>query len=183
MLLLMISWSINFVDAVDITLIPTKDTWLQSTLPTVNHANNWILSVGADQGAVYRALVAFNISIIPPESIIDSAILSLFYYSGDGSIIECRVHLISQSWIETEPTWNNFNSNYFQNPVISDGNCNMVGWNTWNVTSMVQSWVSGFVQNNGFLVKHLTETGVNNANYASKDYFGGSIFYPRLFIS
>jgi hypothetical protein len=89
---------------------------------------------------------------IPQGATIDYATFSIFV-KGWGQTI--RLHRITDPWIETEVTWNNFDGGYdstveasFVAPTVEGGDFCSV-----DITSLVQGWVNGIYPNYGLLLE------------------------------
>jgi len=87
---------------------------------------------------------------IPEGSVIDAAVFSIFVTWGDDSA-PIEVHRATAAWDETTVTWANFANSY--DPTIIDTFPRLVGWQTADLTGLVQGWVDGSIDNQGILLR------------------------------
>ena len=144
---------------------PAADTWVASSTPTTNYGTSTILGL---QPNVY-SYIRFNLSGIPANATVQSAVLRLFV---DGPSVPIagtfNVYQVNTSWSETTMTWNNkpalgslvagpvsLNSGSYQNFVLVD------------ITSLVQQWINGTVTNNGIVL--VTTTVGSSYAFDSKE--------------
>jgi len=164
------------------------DTRLRSGKPDDNYGGLTRLRVGRrNSGNLFRSLVWFNISQIQQNLTIQNAELSLYLDIIPGSDSNnTRTHGVhrineSRSWDELDSTWNNYTSNQ----AWSNGGGDFVSTATdtalvnstllgtrisYNVTSDVVNFANNSFENNGWLIKELSET-LNNyrMDYASTE--------------
>jgi len=87
---------------------------------------------------------------VPEGAYIYTATFSIYVddYAGQ----EVLLHRITAPWVEMEVTWDNFGGSYdslLEKSFVSDG----YGWQSMDVTELVQDWVDGVYPNYGFLLK------------------------------
>jgi RHS repeat-associated protein len=125
------------------------------------------LWIGADDTDVWRALVQFDLSSIPPGATVTSANFGLWndstscVYAGTGdcgvSSHSLEAHKVTKAWNNTTTTSNQLG---FDPAVLSTFTLAANApdqWMTWNVATTAQSWLNGTQQNYGLLVKRTTE--------------------------
>lgn len=160
------------------TLNPLIDTNIVSDSPTNNYGTNAALYVGESNGAsgrVRRSLLKFDLSGIPANAIIDSAVLSLYAITDFSSNARtARVFRLKQAWTEAGCTWNAYDgTNGWQTAGGFGANdCEqtdigslamtaaetMNAYKSWTLdAAKVQEMISGAFPNNGFLMKTDTE--------------------------
>lgn len=83
------------------------ETYLSSMLPNSNFGGAATLRVGTKGNEILRSVLKFPLDAVPPGATIDSAILTLSRtaQSGTGSF-DYALHNLSETWLETEATWN-----------------------------------------------------------------------------
>ena len=110
---------------------------------------------------------------IPEGAFIDSATFFINVFSYNGQTV--RLHRITDPWIETQVTWNNFGGSYdptIESSFIADGS----GWRSVDITSLVQQWIDGIYPNYGLL---LEQGQTSLALYRSSEY-GTVALRPKL---
>jgi hypothetical protein len=175
-----------------------KDTWLEALNPNNNNGVDTWLYVGKQSGSGdrrQRILLEFNLSNIPSNAVVTSAILELTALSGSG--LTLNVHRATTSWTEGSglnsisgdgATWNNATGSAawttaggdFNSTVFASNSTNAAGTLTFDVTTLVQGWVNGTWTNKGFLLKHNDETSNGREQFNSSDVASGK---PKLTIN
>ncbi|MCC6187593.1 MAG: DNRLRE domain-containing protein [Anaerolineales bacterium] len=138
------------IAADSVTRNPTGDTYVNEEQPGTNYASATVLSVGraGEFGYEQRALLIFNLADLPVNAVISTATLRLYLHYGNSGSQAVEVRRVTQSWAPGAATWNN-------QPAFSAGpwGSQSVGttstWYAWNVTALVQAWVSGQYINRG----------------------------------
>ena len=135
---------------------------------------NWADN-GADNG-----LIEFDLSSLAGSDII-SATLSLYHLFNDANGATVALWKNSASWVESTVTWNNSPA-YDPTPVseltINDSNAGV--WRNWDVTSIVDDWITGTVSNYGLRIGR-TDQPNTGFHFASSDW-GDPSFYPKLIV-
>jgi hypothetical protein len=88
---------------------------------------------------------------VPPGASVISATFSIYVNSfADSPTVQ--LHRITEPWVETLVTWNNFGGAFdgaVESSFVADG----TGWRSADVTSLVQGWVDGTYPNYGILLE------------------------------
>ena len=140
-------------------------------------------------------LIRFDVSSIPAAATILSAELRLYveWTSGAGLTLPLGVYQVNRPWNVCEATWYNARSEvYWQSPganhVSNDRSGSAVSsvtmaaastWYTWDVASLVQSWVAAPQANQGMILKSFFADYSVGFGFASANH-GGTQFRPRL---
>jgi hypothetical protein len=103
--------------------------------------------------------------VIPAGSTIDGAELSVFADEYTGQTV--YLYRITVDWGELTVTWNSFDGSY--DPTVIGSFVSTYGWNTVDVTALVEGWVAGTAPNHGIL---LAEPGSYYSRYFSSEYDG-----------
>lgn len=85
------------------------DTYIVDTSPTINSGSDVFIWSGErnDSNPKYRTLIKFDLSTLPANSIISSAIFS-WYVTNDfaTNARTHRLYRVKRAWLETQATWN-----------------------------------------------------------------------------
>lgn len=164
----------NFTTKVnDITLYPKaviqpraegKDVYIWSLFGDSNWGNSESLVVGKKAGYVARTVIEFDISSIPTNANVTSAVLALpeIPAGGGSGSMTIDVHRNTTSWSEGTVTWNNPPTIAFT-PVASAVSDNTTAWREWTITGQTQNWLDGTDDNHGVTLKatNAVEVGPN----------------------
>lgn len=122
-----------------------------------------------------RGLIQFDLSGIPANSVINSAVLSLYAYNVPGvgghtvANSSCYIRRITSSWAENTVTWSNqpgITGSYaitLLNATSSTQNYDV------NVANLVQEIVNGAVPNYGWMMQLVSESATRTLAFASSD--------------
>jgi hypothetical protein len=167
------------------------DAWIYEWQPTINRGSAPILDVHSywsDSRA--RGLVRFDVSAIPPEAKITSAVLELEAdnVSDTGGVVDVR--RLNAAWDQDAVTWNERQSGVpwttpgadFDNQIIAstDVGPGASGWHQWDLSTLVQAWVDGSYPNHGVIIS--LDTLGKGTEFNSSD-TGGSPSGPKLTIN
>ncbi|UKL01398.1 DNRLRE domain-containing protein [Brevibacillus brevis] len=150
----------------------TVDTFIKQDYPTTAIGGSGVLYVGSDttSGSTQRALLKFDLGLIPNDAIINSATLRLYKGGGNAPSRTHNIHEVTSPW-DGVTTWNTaptFNPTVASSLALGPSN----DWKTFDVKTLVQAWVSGSA-NNGLLLKDANETTLSTlATYNSFDSTG-----------
>jgi len=154
---------------------PTKDTYIRQYYPTSNYGDSTSMSVVSHANDNERSLVEFDISSIPGNAQVTSAILKLYVSaSPDGSNRTYRIYRITSSWEEMSVTWNtqpSYSSDYVDQTIAHD---TVDYWWSPEVTSIFQ------LDNTiGFMIKDANEDSGSEikGRFRTKEYDG---YDPQL---
>jgi RHS repeat-associated protein len=163
-----------------------------STTRTTNYGTSWQLGVGTDATGAARSLLKFDVSWIPPGTLIDAADLKVWYDQGyftNANSVSLQAHRITTSWSESTVTWSNFTGGSGEqvgSPVTKSTFINS-RWHGYNLKSLVTTWVDGTVANHGVMLRATNETtlGKGGAYYEAAEYAynGGIVNRPKLVIT
>ena len=110
-------------------------------------------ALGLVAGAVLlgsNALAATaTVGNIPAGSTINSATLTVYVNFADGSTV--NIHRVTSAWDETVVTWNNFGGAY--DPAVVGSYTSNFGFQSADITGLVQSWSDGTYPNYGILLE------------------------------
>jgi len=157
-----------------------QDTYIAQNKPTDNYGTDSTISVDSQDTQSQRGLIQFNLSSIPANSIINSAILRLYTTAVKNAAdhhMNISVYRLTSNWTESGATWNNKNSSTawttaggdFDSTKFATTVVNASGtYYYWNITILVQGWVNGSWTNYGLIL--------NGSGYTADAYkaFGSS---------
>lgn len=132
-----------------VTVYASGDAWIDQANPTQNNGTGVRLFTRTLAGKNKRSLVAFS---LPPRNGCSVTAATLRMYQDPppvARVLEAR--MIASSWTEGGVTWASQPATA-GDPVTTTS---ALGWNSWNVTSMVQAMYGG--ASYGFLVRHQQE--------------------------
>lgn len=167
-----------------------KDGDIYSAQPTTNRGTEGFLSTGGVGGSVnvHRFVIQFDLSSIPANATIDSAVLSL-YVQGDSSsnARTIRAYRLLKVWDEAVLTWikatttDDWGTAGAGN-TTSDREATDIGTGTQPASpsvndevqitltaSKIQEWIDGTLTNKGLLIKVDTED-TDSIDYNSSDH-------------
>lgn len=135
-----------------------------------------------------RSLIRFDISSIPPGSIVTSAFLSIYYnpvssngnHEGDNISLLQRV---TSSWDENTVTWDNQPTSTSTDEVVMPATVsNTEDRPDINVTVLVQGMVDDPANNFGLLFRQQDETAYRRMVFASSDH-PDALLHPKLVVN
>jgi RHS repeat-associated protein len=183
---------------------PVGDNWIDSQDTTENNGASDYLNIGRlDSLGKARSLLKFDLSSIPSNADINSAVIDLhFYYCWGNSVsrtIKC--HQLLKNWNESEATWLRATTSVDWNTpgVGIDGvdakataedslvwidECPV--WKHYDITALTEKWVSGTDSNYGVIFWATNEgeytNGDGKLSYSS-EYSTDSSKRPRMIIT
>jgi hypothetical protein len=126
-----------------------KDTWIWLD-ENFSHANDIALRVDRDfpipGDNPERVLIEFDLSPIAPGTVIMSATLGLYKFTGLDDSLVVSTHRILDPWLE-EVTWSSQPS--ITHVTESTTNVTTSGLYTWDLTVLTQNWIGGVYANYG----------------------------------
>lgn len=169
------------------------DTFLNGWAADTGHGSFYQLLVRS--GDWMAPILRFDLSAIPTNAVIQRATLSLYATGSSNSYaLEAGVYALRREWSEAEATWNRAtNAMAWGRPGANDTDTDrdaqalstalvsgISRWVDWDVTRLVQAWVSNPSSNMGMILKSFTTVGVQY-HFASSEY-GNIGLRPKLTI-
>lgn len=107
----------------------------------------------------YRTFLRYNLSGIPYKSVIHSAKLRVYdcWHNDNGGSGTTNIARVTEDWDESTLCWNRMPGTtglYLSESVSPPGVGN---WSDWDITALVQEWVSGEASNFGLMVVNHNE--------------------------
>jgi RHS repeat-associated protein len=159
--------------------------------PSTNYSTSWRLSAGTTTTGAARSLVKFQLPNVPAGTTISSASLRMYYdqtFTTGSTSVALEAHAATAAWDPTTATWNSASgiTGALAGSTTKQANAEGV-WNTFPVTSAVQSWISGTTPNYGFVIKAANESalGQGGPRYEGNvfAYKGETATLPQLVIT
>ncbi len=149
------------------------------------------LRIGRMHGLAWRTLIQFDdINSIHPDTVIVSASLELYQYDthrphGQEQDFTTFAHRIATPWDINTATWNNCPQFQLDPPEsASTVVAGAVTWLSWDITNLVQDWVSGEHPNYGVLLRKTNENSGSTIMIAwSSRYTDNPALRPRLVLT
>jgi hypothetical protein len=141
-----------------------EDAQVASDRPTTNYGTKTLANVGVVGAGSRQSLFRFDLGAIPSTATVTSAKLNLTAYQSLplGSSATLRAHRITSPWTESTVTWGLFNASFsaaVEASVINDRHSPAT--TTFDLTALVQAWVSGIHANHGLLLEQPEATTTN----------------------
>ena len=134
-----------------------------------------------------RAFVQFDLSSIPSSATVSEATLRLFYDGCDSDPdVDVGIFEVMSSWAESTLSWNTQPSFAGSaEDIVSLACAGATGvYVEWDITGLVQDWVSGSASNHGVAMKAVEEVGDSGrllAEFGSREGTIGE--QPKLVVS
>ncbi len=171
-----------------------NDSWLDQSSGNIN--NNYGTSKTLDVGKTTnqrRSIFYFNVSEIPNNAIVQSAIFSAYRENGDrGANLTISAYPLTNSWVENQVSWNNKSTgNAWTTPGGDYGSLLATtavpatkAFYNWNIgASGVQSWLTNSANNRGILLRQNITTLDKRHQFTSKENTKTPLFRPKLSIT
>jgi RHS repeat-associated protein/uncharacterized repeat protein (TIGR01451 family) len=155
-----------------VTLTPVADTYMARwSLPNVNYGNNPRLLVryhSGNQNEEFSSLLRFDLSGIPANATVQAAVLTLTVESSEANAwLDLDVFKLLRGWQELQATWNQAASGVAWSQGGANGsgdreitrsatarvNAGQGGTVSFDLTGLVQGWVSNPSGNQGLLLR------------------------------
>ncbi|HBX49685.1 MAG TPA: hypothetical protein DEH02_01300 [Bacteroidales bacterium] len=161
-----------------VTIKPDKDALVTNGAPTTNYGNYTLFKsfAGSAYGQgipnlYYRSLIEFNLSAIPQNAVIKSAVLTLYGIAHEQLTQPNASYLqrVSATWSESTVTWNNQPASVTDNRIGLPSSTSATQNYTVDVSYFVQNWINGTLANYGFLFKLQNEVKYTSMSFGSSD--------------
>ncbi len=173
--------------------VGVADTYLDQYNATSNYSWADSLKVGYKQTTA--GLLSYDVSSIPAGASINSAQLQVYATGWGGSNIELGAHAVVRGMAAGQATWNQASSGQAWGlPGCNDTSTDRRGtaestlttsgvnkWYSFDIRSVVQSWVDGTLANNGVLLRQTTPAAYS-FSFAGGEKADGSL-RPKLVVT
>ncbi|MBI2929849.1 MAG: choice-of-anchor D domain-containing protein [Verrucomicrobia bacterium] len=168
-----------------VTLSPASDAYVNDSDPLGTYNNAWLVAghSPAEFTPRYRSFLRFNLSGIPSNATISSAVLRLNLQAVEGgSAAGIELRRVLASWTSTTLTWNNQPAPTTPVTTTPVGSTLGADYN-WPITGLAQGWVSGQYSNYGLTLRIVNEaTATATRTFASASHATTSI-RPELIVT
>jgi len=143
-----------------VTLSPQNDAYVNDSAPNDTFNNAWLVAgrSPAEFTPRYRSFLRFNLSGIPSNAIVSSAVLRLNLQAREGgSTAPIELRRVLASWTSASLTWNNQPA--ATAPITTTTVGSTLGADyAWPIAGLAQAWVSGSYGNYGLTLRIVNET-------------------------
>ncbi len=145
---------------------PSRDTFISAWEPTTNYGLDHRIKIRAND--VYRGMLHFNTAAIPTNSTVQSARLYLYldwYEHQADRVAPVNVYKVNSDWTEMGATWNlrmpgspwsiagcQGSTDRSLTAVATTNVLDPSKWYSWDITALVQDWVSNPAGNRGMIL-------------------------------
>lgn len=163
-----------FISTRVIAIAPTDDTFIDELYgDNVNGALSSLIvrCMNLNPGEL-DTLIKFDLTNIPAEATIKSAMLNLYYFHWNDLNPTGRqldIYRITQDWSEDTTSWNNRPS-YNSTAIDSISAPPSDGWVQWDVTSSAQDFHDGTYPNHGWQIMDVESSGNSMIYFHSSNY-------------
>ncbi|MCH7229043.1 SdrD B-like domain-containing protein, partial [Haloferula sp. A504] len=177
-----------------LTLTSVADNEIWSDKPDDNYGTLKEMWIERTNSYLNRLLLRFDLSSIPAEATIDSAVMTLEQKSGarENDNPAIAAHRLTQPWTELGSSWNSRSAGTPWTNPGGDGDYDPVAtWTTnvtsddpydWTLTPLVQGWVNGAYPNYGVIMRLPDQaTDVEHEFYTREE--GTESRRPKLAVS
>jgi hypothetical protein len=159
----------------------SQDTYIASGQPTNNFGSATNMGIGYNSSGpqAMRMLMQFNLSGIPTNATVNSAVVYMYQVSAVGQAdMGFQAQYAVSPWNEYNATWNN--TNYIGGATLPVGNFpSTIGWLSINAVNLFRNWISGAEPNYGLIITG-NETPANNYRYFYSSNAGGNRPYVDI---
>ncbi len=164
----------NFSIAIQPDAAEGKDAYISSSSPNTNYGTADPLKVQTNS---LRTLIGWNLSSIPQDAVISSAIMRLYVPSVQKTNNNnVNVYRLTRQWYENNVTWNKYDGSHSW--TTAGGDYNGTVWAStpvgasrkyyyWDVTGLVGSWHNSTYPNYGLIL--VSQSANNRKDFSSSD--------------
>jgi hypothetical protein len=138
------------------------DAQIANTLPPKNFGDIAVGNSGQVGGTARQLLLQFDLGAIPGGATITNAHVTLSETSTGAATV--NVHRVLAPWTESTVTWQSLGGAFSPTTTVSFSNA--AAYPIFDLTALVQSWVSGSAPNNGVL---LEQAGTASTAYKTSE--------------
>ena len=168
-----------------ITLQPDAegiDSTVEAAFPDSNYGIWPVAWIGNSASAIARMYIKFDLSAVPANTRVVDADLKLYqYYTSGTDNFTIGLYKITSDWDESTIDWDPQPNSSTDAEITNNITAGAITWKSWNIDTLVQSWLDGTITNYGMVLKDTEETSVNTiANFYTSDYTADIAKRPKL---
>jgi len=158
------------------------DSTMQTALPDTNYGILTMALVGNTVSSIVRTYIKFDLSTVPADARITDADLRLYQYDTFGSDnFTIGLYNVTGDWDESTITWNLQPTSSTDAEITNNITAGATTWKSWDIDTLVQSWLDGTITNYGMMLKDTEETSVSTVTYFyTSDYITDTTKRPKL---
>ncbi|MBN1888840.1 MAG: DNRLRE domain-containing protein [Thermoflexales bacterium] len=172
------------------TFYAVEDAYILQGRPDTNYGTASTMWAGYDDylnpdGMIARSMVKFDLSVVPADAVLNSAVLRVYKgasYDFDGEWRTITAYRISSAWSESSVTWNtrpDYSTAYGSASVPHD----TYDWHSFDVTGLVQGWINGHLANFGIMLRGPEWSGNDSSWKAFYTRERGDPYTPQLVLN
>jgi hypothetical protein len=160
------------------------DSGIESVVPNSNYGNLTYCDVGNSAITIRRTYIKFDLSTVPANAVVVDADLKLYHYGGPGTDdFTIGLYNVTSAWDESTITWNLQPTCSIDAEITSDITAGAITWESWDIDTLVHTWLDGSITNYGVVLKDTDEALINSiAYFRSSDYTTDISKRPELVI-
>jgi hypothetical protein len=150
--------------------------------PSANYGDLSYSVIGGTVSDVGRTYIKFKPLTIPANARVVDANLKLYQYATFGTDnFTIGLYKITGDWDESTITWNLQPTSSTDAEITINITAGATTWKSWNIYTLVQSWLDGDITNYGMVLKDTEEFLVNTVAYFyTSDYTTDTTKRPKL---
>jgi len=159
------------------------DTLVYSANPYTNYGDDYYSGIGNNVlNNILRMYIKFNLSAVPADARIVDAKLKLYQFYTEGTDnFTIGLYRVTDDWDESTIDWDSQPTSSTDAEITNNITAGAITWETWEIDTLVQSWLNGDITNYGVVLKDTNETSVNTiAYFYTSDYTGDATKRPKL---
>jgi RHS repeat-associated protein len=167
-----------------------RGTHISSGSPNQTNGTSQTMTVGSSGSNNTRALLRFDMRTVPSGVTINSATLQMYATGTTGAI---NAHRSSAEWIEDSSwilrvwpgiNWATQGGDYDSTASAASSGGSGLHWDSWNLTSLMQDWVSGNKSYFGVELKYGSENGSQpTINWAADGFARSIALRPKMIVT
>ena len=151
------------LSSITVSILSAECTFVSIYEPNTNLGNSSTIQSSSGNR---EALVKWNLGLIPVGATLTRATIKLYgdSFFNPGGTSELLLNQAASSWTESTVTWNtkpSVGTPLGSAPVADSGQINEYLYSSSSLLSLLQSWVSGSIVNNGVYLRNSSSGVVN----------------------